>query len=330
MGKDPAETGKQRKKRKKADSENRPSVLKGLISRIRGWNRWAVYLGTVAAAALSVVHAQMEILPYAAGIAVYIAAALLLTLSCIRIGQDLRSGIVDEILAVLKKNPFGQRFFDDYGFRTVLTTMPSFVINVAYTVYNGVIGVMNQSAWFITMAVYYSLLGVMRYRAVSTERKNSRLKDKELIRRRELSVIRIDGILLIILNLALSGVILLTIAKGTARTYTEIIVISIAAYTFYKIITAVINMIKVRKMQSPILITIRNIGVADALVSVLTLQSTMLASFQDRGNIDANRMNAITGLAVCVLITVLGISMICYGRGKSKGTLTKTPQKNKM
>ena len=103
MGKDPAETGKQRKKRKKADSENRPSVLKGLISRILGWNRWAVYLGTVAAAALSIVHAQMEILPYAAGIAVYIAAALLLTLSCIRIGQDLRSGIVDEILTVLKK-----------------------------------------------------------------------------------------------------------------------------------------------------------------------------------------------------------------------------------
>lgn len=89
-------------------------------------------------------------------------------------------------------------------------------------------------------------------------------------------------------------------------------VISIAAYTFYKITMAVINMVKVRKMQSPILITIRNIGVADALVSMLTLQTTMLASFQGTSSIDANRMNGITGLAVCILIALLGVSMIYY------------------
>ena len=75
---------------------------------------------------------------------------------------------------------------------------------------------------------------------------------------------------------------------------------------------AVINMVKVRKMQSPILITIRKIGVADALVSMLTLQTTMLASFQDTSSIDANRMNGITGLAVCILIALLGASMIYY------------------
>ena len=53
------------------------------------------------------------------------------------------------------------------------------------------------------------------------------------------------------------------------------------------------------------LITIRNIGVADALVSMLTLQTTMLASFQDTSTIDANQMNGITGLAVCILMRVL-------------------------
>lgn len=118
--------------------------------------------------------------------------------------------------------------------------------------------------------------------------------------------------LLLLLNLALSGVVLLTIAKGTAKTHSEIMVISIAAYTFYKITMAVINMVKVRKMQSPSLITIRNIGVADALVSMLTLQTTMLASFQDTSTIDANQMNGITGLAVCILIALLGASMIYY------------------
>ena len=192
--------------------------------------------------------------------------------------------------------------------------MPSFIINVAYTVYNGVIGIVNQSSWFITMAVYYSLLGVMRYHAVNTGRKISRMKDQKLIRKKELAVIKTDGILLLLLNLALSGVVLLTIEKGRAKAYSEIMAISIAAYTFYKTTMAVINMVKVRKMQSPILITIRNIGVADALVSILTLQTTMLASFQNTSNLDVNRMNALTGMAVCILIALLGISMIySYG-----------------
>ena len=120
------------------------------------------------------------------------------------------------------------------------------------------------------------------------------------------------GILLLVLNFALTGVILLTIAQDTAKRYSEVVVISIATYTFYKIIMAVANMVKVRKTRSPVLIAIRNIGTADALVSMLTLQATMLASFQWNGGLDANRMNAVTGMVVCVLILALGVSMIHY------------------
>lgn len=196
--------------------------------------------------------------------------------------------------------------------------MPTFIINVAYTVYNGVLGVMHQSEWFITMAVYYSLLGIMRYHAVHTGRKISRMEDQSLIKKKELSVIKTEGILLLLLNLALSGVVLLTIVQDTAKRYSEIMVITIAAYTFYKIITSVINMIKVRKLQSPILITIRNISVADALVSVLTLQMTMLASFQGRSTLNINQMNAMTGMAACILISLLGISMIYYSYKRNK------------
>lgn len=248
----------------------------------KGVDHKFVYLGAAVVSLLSVIQVWTNVLPQAVGIVLYVLAAILLAAACICLYQDLRKGVVERILGFIKKTAFGARFLDDYTFRTILTTLPSVVINVAYTVYNGVIGVMNQSAWFITMAVYYSLLGIMRCCAVNTGRKVSRMKDQKLIRKKQLSVIRTDGILLLVLNLALSGVVLLTIAQGTAKTYSEIMVISIAAYTFYKIITAVINMVKVRKMESPILIAIRNIGVADALVSVLTLQATMLASFRRR------------------------------------------------
>ena len=278
----------------------------------RGIDRFILYLAAIGFSVLSVIQSQDNLLPKIVGILVYVLAAILLTGAFICLYKDLRNGIIEKFLTTVKKNSFGAHFLEDYRFRTILTTMPSFMINVAYTIYNGVIGIMNQSSWFITMAVYYSLLGIMRYCAVHTERKISRLEDHELIRKKELAVIKIDGILLLLLNLALSGVVLLTIAEGTAKAYSDIMAISIAAYTFYKIIMAVIHMVKVRKMESPILITIRNIGVADALVSMLTLQMTMLVSFQGTDSLDMNRMNGITGLAVCLLISALGISMIYY------------------
>lgn len=274
--------------------------------------------GTVVAAVLSIVQVMADLLPEFIAMAVYCLAGVLLVFSCVSLYQTLRRGLVEKILQSLRKNPLGERFFDDYTFRTILTTLPAFLINVAYTIYNGVIGVMNQSAWFVTMAVYYSLLGIMRYRAVSVKRKTARMKDPQMIRQKELSIIRTDGILLLLLNIALIGVIILTITKDTAKRYSEIMVISIAAYTFYKIITAVINMVKVRKMQSPILITIRNIGVADALVSVLTLQMTMLASFQEKNTLNISQMNAMTGAGVCFLIFLLGTSMIYYSYRNKK------------
>lgn len=131
-----------------------------------------IYVGAAVVSVLSVVQVQEGILPQAVGIIVYVLAAGLLASACICLYQDLRKGIIQRIVLSIKKTSFGARFLEDYTYRTILTTMPSFAINVAYTVYNGVIGIMNQSAWFITMAVYYSLLGIMRYYAVNTERKD--------------------------------------------------------------------------------------------------------------------------------------------------------------
>lgn len=280
--------------------------------------KFLIYPGAVVASILSIVQARGGLLPQIAGIAVYILAGVFLVTACIFLVQDLKNGVIEKIVSTITRNPLGEKFFDDYTFRIILSTMPTFIINVAYTVYNGVLGVMHQSEWFITMAVYYSLLGIMRYHAVHTGRKISRMEDQSLVKKKELSVIKTEGILLLLLNLALSGVVLLTIVQDTAKRYSEIMVITIAAYTFYKIITSVINMIKVRKLQSPILITIRNISVADALVSVLTLQMTMLASFQGRSTMNINQMNAMTGMAACILISLLGISMIYYSYKRNK------------
>lgn len=89
----------------------------------------------------------------------------------------------------------------------------------------------------------------------------------------------------------------------------------VAMYTFYKVIISVVNMVRARKMKSPLLVIIRNIGYADALVSLLSLQTAMFASFGENSNINPQVMNAITGTCVCIMILVIGIYMI-YSSGR--------------
>ena len=142
-------------------------------------NHRIIYLGAAVAAILAVIQSQIDVLPQALGIILYVLAAAFLAAACVCVYRDLRKGIIGRLLDRVKRTDLGGRFLEDYSFRTVLTTVPGVGINVAYTVYNGVIGVMNRSAWFITMTVYYSLLGIMRYRAVSMERKKSRMEDPD-------------------------------------------------------------------------------------------------------------------------------------------------------
>lgn len=57
---------------------------------------------------------------------------------------------------------------------------------------------------------------------------------------------------------------------------------------------ATINMVKARKYKSPQIMGVQNIGYADALVSILSLQTAMFAMF-DQGDMTLRtRMNGIT------------------------------------
>lgn len=278
-----------------------------------------LYVSTLGMCILSIWQAGYKKFFFPIEIAVYVLAACLLALSVVCLYQDIWHGTIKRISEWLDKNPFTSRFYQDYSYRTILTTVPAVLVSVAYTVYNGVIGIYSHSAWFVTMAFYYSLLGIMRYQAVRTQRFTARMEDKKQAKRKEYAVLKTDGILILLLNLALCGIIILTITKGEGKKYPEVMVISIAAYTFYKITVAILNLIKVRKMKSAILIVIRNIGFADALVSLFSLQITMYASLNESAGI-ANLMNAVTGLGVGILISLLGASMI-YEAAKEKNKM---------
>lgn len=108
--------------------------------------------------------------------------------------------------------------------------------------------------------------------------------------------------------------------------------ITIATYTFYKVIVAIVKAITQRENSSPLLAVIRTIGYAEASASLLTLQRSMFVSFGSMHETNIVLMNSLTGIAVCLFILLLGIFTILKnskkgGNDMAQSKLVKTNEK---
>lgn len=85
--------------------------------------------------------------------------------------------------------------------------------------------------------------------------------------------------ILMTLNLTLSGTVLMIIHQNKGYEYHGMLIYVVAMYTFYVAIHAVISVIKYRKHQSPVMSTAKIISLSAALVSMLSLETAMLAQW---------------------------------------------------
>ncbi len=178
------------------------------------------------------------------------------------------------------------------------------IINTVYAIGNCAIGFFTQSWWFITVGSYYTVLAVTRFSVLQIKRKALGNFDTELFAK------KITGILLMILSVCIAGVNLLSAIKDRGSALHEIVMITIAAYTFAKITIAIVGMVKARRSPSPVKKTLRNISLADAGVSVYSMQRSMLQSFPGMDPDGILILNIFTGTAVWLVTLLLGINLI--------------------
>lgn len=209
----------------------------------------------------------------------------------------------------LESNPVTNRLLLDIRFRSSISTVLSFLINLAFALYNCFLGITYRSFWFVTMAFYYILLGTMRFHAVQFIKKNNNLEESERIKK-EYSLMKQVGRIFLFLPLALSGTVILTIKQNHVQSYGTITMLTIATYTFYKIFISIWGLIKIHKQHSPLLSAIRNISTADATMSILPMQSSMIVSFDNGTGLNFPLMTALTGSGICIIILWLGITML--------------------
>ena len=113
-----------------------------------------------------------------------------------------------------------------------------------------------------------------------------------------------------LLSLPLVGTVILAVVSDRGITMHMIVMISMAAYSFTKITLAIINLIKARKSDSAKLVSLRNVSLSHACVSIFALQRSMLVSFGDMPQNDIHIFNAVTGAALCVIVFLLGLNLV--------------------
>ena len=215
---------------------------------------------------------------------------------------------------LIAKTKTGKKLVSSQRYRIILSATLAFAFNLLYAIYHCVLGILNLSFWFIAMCAFYGILAIMRFSAILCERNHQKLPDNVT----ELFVMKLSGVLLVILSIVLATVSYISLSQNIAAKHGEIIMITIATYTFYKITMAIVKAVKQHKNTSPLLKTIRNIGYAEVAASILTLQRSMLASFGTMSAGNIHFMNAVTGAAVCLFVLILGLSMIT--KSMKKGT----------
>ena len=211
------------------------------------------------------------------------------------------------LIRKLRGTAIGERFFSDVRFRTEISLYQGLFINSLYIGIKLFSGIRYRSVWFISLAVYYILLAVMRFILL---RRGGRKMSKTPMET-ELRRYRTCGIVLLVMNQALTGIVIFMVYQNRGFDYPGLLIYAMATYSFYSVITAIINLARFRKHGSPILSAAKVTNLVAAMVSILSLETAMLTQFGGDDAPEFRRiMTAATGGGVCTIVIGMAIYMI--------------------
>lgn len=233
----------------------------------------------------------------------YVISAYSLTIVCVNLFPIIRKGS-----QWVSQHPVISRYLGDIPFKLRLSLYASLGINLLYAGVNAFSGIYYRSPWFGSLAAYYILLSIMRFMLVRHAHRNGFGENQTA----EWKRYRACGGLLAVMNIALAGVVILVIQQNRGFEYAGTLIYVMAMYTFYITIMAVVNVVRHRKFNSPVMSAARAINLVAALVSMLSLETAMLTQF-DTGDTPLyfrQIMTGTTGGAVCVFVIGMGLYMI--------------------
>lgn len=244
--------------------------------------------------------------------------------------MKLKQKIKSKLDVKLGKYSWYESITSIYVFRVFVFTLGGTLVNVVFAVFNAVTALKYSSLWYGVFAGYYVIIALMRICVLFSYKFAKRRcgTDEEKFACSKTKIYLANGAFLVILDIALGAMIAVMLKRDKPIATGEIMAISSATYTTYKIVIAIRNIVKARHTNDWFILTIRDIGIVDALASLITLQTTLVSTFGEMTG-EMFTLAAITGFAVCVFTVVLGVYIIVRGSKalKSKCYQTLTDHK---
>ena len=204
-------------------------------------------------------------------------------------------------------HPLGNRYMTDRVFRTQISLYLSLTISLLYVGINLLSWTFSHSWWFVVLAIYYVIMAIMRFLLVRYVR----------IRKIGTSILdewkrsRLCAYILLLVNLSLSGAVLMILYQNRGYDYPGILIYVMAMYTFYSTTHAIVDMVKYRALGSPVMSTAKIVSLSAALVSMLNLETAMFAQFgADMAQKDQNLMIILTGAGISITVVTLSVILI--------------------
>lgn len=271
--------------------------------------------GAIVAAVYSAGNAFMEILSYA----LYAFAAITLGYSVYTI-VIYAPTMKGTFKAIVKSNKLTANITENYGFKTLIFSLFSFAFTVAFAVMNLVFAIRYGLIWYYAISAYYFFIIIFRGGIIYAD---SKLKKKfsdnpEQYLKRKWRTYLSGGVVLSFLEIAMAVAVTEMMLSRRPIESGEIMTIANAAYTFYKMTMAILNLVKAKKYNDPTIQALRNINFADACMSITSLTVIMLSTFGEEGGMIA--LKACVGFAACAATIAVAVLMIVRGLKEIKKT----------
>lgn len=215
-----------------------------------------------------------------------------------------------EIKNKMARYEFTNSIITNYSFRTVFISLVTLVINVAFAVFNLVLGIIISSSFYIIMSSYYLFLSIAKYMIYRGSKKTLKLKTEKDKMIKNYKTYRSTGIFLIFMELVFIASIVQTLSGGKEIRYGVIITISFAAFTFTKLGLALYNVFKAKRTNNLIVQAFRNISLTDALATLMSMQVTLVTVYSPDEIDMFTPMNIVTGASIVIIGLSIGILMI--------------------
>ncbi len=218
-----------------------------------------------------------------------------------------------KVLHVADKYTFTKKLHKNYEFRTLFFGIFALLCNIGYTVFLISMAFTYDSIWYGSIGVYYILLSVSRGGVLIQNQKDEQKYkyDFHKLQTAKVGTYRYCGVMMLVLSLSLIFSVTELIVDNSGFRVTGWLIYVFAAMAIYKVFGALQHFIRSTKRDDLVVRSVRYINFAVTLMSVLCLQTSILAAYPPK-NITLAVANGITGALVCLITLGLGLFMIVF------------------